>query len=61
MNNSESQNSWRLIYTDNTVLDLFESEGVTSTIYNLFVAENKQECLDHISSLNLYYNNENNS
>jgi len=61
MNNSESENSWRLIYTNNIVLDLFESEGITSTIYNLFVSKNKQDCLDQISFLNLYYNNENNS
>jgi hypothetical protein len=64
-NNSDATKSWRLIYTNNLVLELFESEGVTSTIYNLFTSTSYQDCLNHIQSLNLIFNteesNENNS
>ena len=53
MNNSTNEKSWRLIYNDTDVLDLFESEGVTSTINNLFTSTNYEECLALINSLNL--------
>ena len=63
MNNSTNEKSWRLIYNDTDVLDLFESEGITSTIHNLFTSTNYQDCLALISSLNLKFdvNHENNS
>ena len=63
MNSSTSEKSWRLIYNDTTVLDLFESEGITATINNLFTSSNYQDCLALINSLNLRFdkNYENNS
>jgi len=65
INNSESILSWRLIYNNNIVLDLFQSEGITSTIHNLFTSLNYKDCLNHIQSLNLQFDkeilNENNS
>ena len=63
MNSSTSEKSWRLIYDNTTVLDLFESEGITTTINNLFTSSNYQDCLALINSLNLRFdtNYENNS
>ena len=37
--------SWRMVYDDSDVLALFESDGYTNTINNLFVADTKDECI----------------
>jgi len=47
INTSPSNKCWRLVYDGTTVMALFESEGETWTINNLFCAETKQECLDY--------------
>lgn len=63
MNNSTPEKSWRLVYTSTEVLELFLSEGITSTIHNLFTSASYEDCLALIHSLNLRFdlNNENNS
>lgn len=48
---------WRLVYDDSKVIALFETntESVTYTNQNVFVAETKQECLTKINELVLVY------
>lgn len=45
--------SWRLIYKDEDVIDLFESSGVTYTQKNLFVSNTLDECFTKIDDLKL--------
>ena len=45
---------WRLVYKDNKVLDLFESDGETSSLNSLFGGTEK-ECLAEIERLELDY------
>jgi len=43
--NVDAKKSWRMVYDGKRIRDLFEAEGQTHTIYNLFCAETKQECV----------------
>ena len=45
--------SWRMVDDGATVLALFQSEGTTSTINNLFCAGTKQECVDQAATAGL--------
>ena len=51
-NVSSSAKSWRLVYWNGKVCDLFESEGRTWTINNLFCGT-EDECLEEIKRLKL--------
>ena len=51
-NVSPSTKSWRLVYWNGKVCDLFESEGRTWTINNLFCGT-EGECLKEIERLKL--------
>lgn len=54
MNTSSANPSWRLIYsTNNKVLDLFYSSGVTETLNNLYEGSSKLACINKIKELNL--------
>jgi len=46
--------SWRLVHDGATVIALFESEGYTSTIHNLFVGT-EAECRAEVARLNLAF------
>lgn len=47
---------WRLLYRDdNRVLDLFETDGFTRTIHNIYDGMTKEECLTKIDELKLTY------
>jgi len=49
-----NEKCWRLLHWDGKVRDLFEAEGYTYTIDNLFCGT-KAECLAEISRLGLIY------
>ena len=53
-NVSPPAKSWRLVYWAGEVCDLFESEGRTWTINNLFCGTEK-ECFDEIERKKLEY------
>ena len=53
-NVSQPTKSWRLVYWDGKICDLFESGGRTWTINNLFCGT-EGECLDEIKKENLEY------
>lgn len=63
---SPAGKSWRMIYSGNTVIALFESTGITRTINSLYVsspvgtaagqvtdAAAKQQCVDYAAANNL--------
>lgn len=45
--------SWRLIYKENKIIDLFESNGITHTRNNLFISDSLDECFSKIDELKL--------
>ena len=47
--------SWRLVYENNKVCALFESEGTTHTTKNLLFFDTQEECFDKIDELRLNY------
>jgi hypothetical protein len=51
---------WRMIYNNSDVIDLFYTDDITITSYNIFEGETKYECFKKIDELRLnYYYNEN--
>jgi hypothetical protein len=54
-NQTDNELSWRLIYDDKKVIDLFQSDGYTRSTYNIFLANSKEACLTEIYKLNLIY------
>jgi hypothetical protein len=46
---------WRLIYTNTEVIDLLETNGITSTPHKIFEAITQDECFDNIDELKLTY------
>ena len=55
MQTSSTENSWRLIHDGASVIDLFQSSGVTETLHTLFEAATKVECVAEIRRLGLEY------
>ncbi len=51
----EKGSCWRLVHDGKEVLDLFESDGETSSI-NILFAGTENECLAEIERLGLIYN-----
>ena len=49
--------SWRLVYENNKVCALFESEGTTYTTKNLLFFDTQEECFNKIDELQLTYYN----
>jgi len=49
---TSEKETWRLIYYDGKVLNLFESKGTTQTISNLYVGT-YEDCLKEIDRLKL--------
>jgi hypothetical protein len=47
--------SWRLIYTNAEVIDLFETNDMTVTPHLIFNAPTQEECFDKIDELKLTY------
>jgi len=45
--------SWRLIYKENKVIDLLESNGITYTQNNIFISDSLDECFSKIDELKL--------
>jgi hypothetical protein len=46
---------WRLIHTNTEVIDLLETNGITSTPHQIFNANTQEECFDKIDELKLTY------
>jgi hypothetical protein len=46
---------WRLIYNETTVIDLFETNDVTLTPYNIYEDLTQDECFKQIDKLRLTY------
>ena len=44
---------WRLVHDGTQVVQLFESDGITETPINLFIAETEAECQAEIDRLGL--------
>lgn len=55
-NRTDNELSWRLVYDNEKVVDLFQSDSFTETIHNIFLAKSKEACLAEIYKLNLEYN-----
>jgi len=56
INKTDKGDFWRLIYdNEDNVIALFESDGITQTPLNLFIASTKEECLSKIDELGLVY------
>jgi len=47
--------SWRLVHDGKRVVTLFESDGYTTSAYQIFEAETEAKCLAEIKRLNLLY------
>lgn len=47
--------SWRLIYSNTEVIDLFETNDITATPYSIFNAPTQDECFNKIDELKLTY------
>lgn len=54
-NVSPREKSWRLVHDGIKVITLFEGEGETWAIWNMFCATTEKECLDEITRLKLQY------
>ena len=54
-NQTDNEMSWRLVHDDKKVIQLFQSDGYTKSIYNIFLANSKEVCLTEIYRLNLIY------
>lgn len=54
-NQTDNQMSWRLVYDDKKVIQLFQSDGYTMSKHNIFLANSKEACLTEIYRLNLIY------
>lgn len=54
-NKSPSVRCWRLVHDTKKVIALFESEGDTMCIHEMFCATTEKECLDEIARLKLEY------
>ena len=50
--------SWRMTHKDGAVLNLFESNGVTSTKWSLFEGKTREECLKEAARLGLVVSDE---
>lgn len=59
-NRTDNELSWRLVYDNNKVIDLFQSDSFTETIHNIFLAKSKESCLTEIYRLSLEYKNSEN-
>lgn len=46
---------WRLIHDGENVIDLFQTEDITATIFTIFESTSLQECLDEIDKNKLTY------
>lgn len=44
---------WRLIHDGIKVVDIFESDGITETPLNIFIAQTEEECLLKVQELGL--------
>jgi len=56
---TDKGNFWRLVYdNEDNVISLFESDGITQTPLNIFIATTKEECLSKIDELELIYEEE---
>jgi len=53
INKTDSDMSWRLIHDGKKIIDLFESSGITQSMYTIFLADTEAECQTEIYSLNL--------
>jgi hypothetical protein len=51
--NVDAQKSWRMVYDEKKIYALFESNGYTATIYSLFVAGTREECVTMAKALGL--------
>jgi hypothetical protein len=47
--------SWRLVHDGKRVVTLFESDGYTTSAYQIFEAGTEAECFDEIKRCNLVY------
>jgi hypothetical protein len=54
-NQTDNEMSWRLVYDDKKVIQLFQSGGYTMSKHNIFLANSKEACLTEIYRLNLIY------
>lgn len=46
---------WRLIYSNLYVIDLFETNAITATPYQIFEANTQEECFNKIDELKITY------
>ena len=46
---------WRLIYTNTEVVDLFETNDITVTPYNIYEGSTQDDCFNKIDELTLIY------
>ncbi len=46
---------WRLIYTNTEAIDLFETNGITATPYQIFDTNTQEEGFDKIDELKITY------
>jgi hypothetical protein len=56
VNKTDKEMSWRLVHDGIRVITLFESNSITETVYNIFLAKTLEECQTEIYILNLEYN-----
>ena len=53
VNRSPAKRCWRLIHDGIGVIGLFESDGITMTIHEMFVSATREECEAEIDRLRL--------
>jgi hypothetical protein len=46
---------WRLIYSDNEIIDLFKTSDITISIHNIFDSNSIEDCYKKIEELKFDY------
>jgi hypothetical protein len=47
--------SWRLVYSDSKIIDLFEVRGNTFTPHTIYNGSDRDDCFNKIDELEYYY------
>ncbi len=55
MDNNLLNMVWRLIYDNSYVIDLFETNDITITPYNIYEGPTQDDCFNKIDELTLIY------
>ena len=55
VNYTDDQSSWRIVHDGTNLYELFQSSGITESINNIEIFEDKQNAVDRVLILGLTY------